>query len=103
MVSSTNAAYYLTVNNAASDHYVLVVMTVVAVLFFPIVLLYQCWSFHIFRGRISEPKPAANEPTAETDPAAAPTQTERQARSRAILPCATATACYATERCGVEG
>ena len=51
MVSSTNHAYNLTVNNAASGHYALVVMTVVAVLFFPIVLLYQGWSFHVFRRR----------------------------------------------------
>src|SRR3984885_12376568 len=53
MVSSTNSAYNLTVNNAAAGHYGLVVMTVVAVLFFPIVLLYQGWSFHVFRRRVS--------------------------------------------------
>jgi cytochrome d ubiquinol oxidase subunit II len=56
MVSSTNHAYNLTVNNAASDHYSLVVMTIAAVLFFPLILLYQGWSFHVFRGRISAPK-----------------------------------------------
>ena len=55
MISSTNAAYNLTVNNVASGHYGLVVMTVVAVLFFPIVLLYQGWSFHVFRARLSAP------------------------------------------------
>jgi cytochrome d ubiquinol oxidase subunit II len=55
MVSSTNHAYNLTVNNAAAGHYGLVVMTVVAVLFFPIVLLYQGWSFHVFRRRVSAP------------------------------------------------
>jgi len=55
MVSSTNDAYNLTVNNAASGHYALVVMTVVVVLFFPIVLLYQGWSFHVFRRRVSAP------------------------------------------------
>ena len=55
MVSSTNNAYNLTVNNAAAGHYGLVVMTVVAVLFFPIVLLYQGWSFHVFRRRVSAP------------------------------------------------
>ncbi len=55
MVSSTNHAYNLTVNNAASDHYSLVVMTVAAVLFFPLILLYQGWSFHVFRGRIRAP------------------------------------------------
>ncbi|MBV8998844.1 MAG: cytochrome d ubiquinol oxidase subunit II, partial [Solirubrobacterales bacterium] len=55
MVSSTNHAYNLTVNNAAAGHYGLIVMTVVAVLFFPIVLLYQGWSFHVFRRRVSAP------------------------------------------------
>jgi cytochrome d ubiquinol oxidase subunit II len=55
MVSSTDHAYNLTVNNSAAGHYGLVVMTVVAVLFFPIVLLYQGWSFHVFRGRVSAP------------------------------------------------
>jgi cytochrome bd ubiquinol oxidase subunit II len=55
MISSTNHAYNLTVNNAAAGHYGLVVMTVVAVLFFPVVLLYQGWSFHVFRRRVSAP------------------------------------------------
>jgi len=32
----------------------------VAVLFFPIVLLYQGWSFHVFHGRVAPP-PAAGE------------------------------------------
>jgi cytochrome bd-type quinol oxidase subunit 2 len=59
MVSSTNAAYNLSVNNAAAGHYGLVVMTVVAVLFFPIVLLYQGWSFHVFRGRLTAPSAPA--------------------------------------------
>ena len=60
MVSSTNHAYNLTVNNAAAGHYGLVVMTVVAVLFFPIVLLYQGWSFHVFRQRVSAPPPSSS-------------------------------------------
>ena len=55
MVSSTNAAYDLTVSNAASGHYALTVMTVVAVIFFPLVLIYQGWSFHVFRGRVQAP------------------------------------------------
>ena len=55
MVSSTNHSYNLTVNNAAAGHYGLVVMTVVAALFFPIVLAYQGWSFHVFRRRVSAP------------------------------------------------
>ncbi len=68
MISSTSAAYNLTVNNAASGHYALTVMTVVAVLFFPLVLIYQGWSFHVFRGRLQSPPAQAQ---------AAPAQTER--------------------------
>jgi cytochrome d ubiquinol oxidase subunit II len=72
MVSSTNSAYNLTVNNAASDHYSLVVMTVAAALFFPLVLLYQGWSFHVFRGRVSAPPASAEAETpAGAGPAAA--------------------------------
>jgi cytochrome d ubiquinol oxidase subunit II len=53
MVSSTNSAYNLTVNNAASGHYALVVMTIVTALIMPIVLLYQGWSFRVFRRRVT--------------------------------------------------
>jgi cytochrome d ubiquinol oxidase subunit II len=55
MVSSTNHAYSLTVNNAAAGHYSLVVMTVTAVLLLPLVLAYQGWSFHVFRRRVTTP------------------------------------------------
>jgi len=70
MVSSTNAAYNLTVHNAASGGYALKVMTIVTVIFFPIVLLYQGWSFHVFRGRLKGP-PAQPEP-APSIPSPAP-------------------------------
>jgi cytochrome bd-type quinol oxidase subunit 2 len=72
MVSSTNHAYNLTVNNSAAGHYSLVVMTVVAVLFFPVVLLYQGWSFHVFRRRVSAP---ADPEQPSAAPGAAATQT----------------------------
>ncbi len=52
MVSTTNAAYNLTVANSASPSYTLKVMTVVAVIFFPVVLLYQGWSLYVFRKRL---------------------------------------------------
>ncbi len=65
MVSSTNAANNLTVNNAASGHYALTVMTVVAVIFFPLVLLYQGWSFHVFRGRIRAPARPTGRPLSQ--------------------------------------
>jgi len=70
MVSSTNTAYNLTVNNAASGHYALTVMTVVAVIFVPVVLIYQGWSFHVFHGRIKGP--STPEPTAVPSPPANP-------------------------------
>jgi len=54
MVSSIDPAYNLTIYNASSSDYTLKVITVVALLFVPIVLLYQGWSFWVFRGRISE-------------------------------------------------
>jgi cytochrome d ubiquinol oxidase subunit II len=56
MISTTNAAYNLTVNNTASPPYTLKVMTVVAVIFFPCVLVYQAWGYHIFRKRLSVPR-----------------------------------------------
>ncbi len=55
MVSSTNAAYNLTVANSASGHYALTVMTVVAVIFAPLVIAYQAWSYYTFRARIKGP------------------------------------------------
>jgi cytochrome d ubiquinol oxidase subunit II len=62
MVSSTNAAYNLTVGNSASGHYALAVMSIVTVVFFPIVLLYQGWSFHVFRGRLKGSSPPSEQP-----------------------------------------
>jgi len=53
MVSSTDFANSLTVQNAASAHYTLQVMSVVALICTPIVLLYQGWTYHVFRGRLA--------------------------------------------------
>jgi cytochrome d ubiquinol oxidase subunit II len=52
MVSSTKAAYSLTVWNASSSHYTLAVMTVVALSLTPVVLVYQGWTYYVFRHRI---------------------------------------------------
>jgi len=57
MVSSTSAAYDLTVSNAASGHYALAVMSIVTGVLFPVVLLYQGWSFYVLRARVSAPAP----------------------------------------------
>ena len=53
MVSSTNAAYNLTVHNTASTPYALKAMTVVVVIFLPLVLVYQAWTYYVFRKRVS--------------------------------------------------
>jgi cytochrome d ubiquinol oxidase subunit II len=53
MVSSTNPDWSLTIYNASSSPYTLKVMTIVSVIFVPIVLAYQAWSYWIFRKRVS--------------------------------------------------
>jgi cytochrome d ubiquinol oxidase subunit II len=53
MVSSTNAAYDLTIENASSASYTLKVMTIIVAVFLPLVLLYQGWSYYVFRRRIA--------------------------------------------------
>lgn len=55
MVSTTSAAYNLTVSNSAAAHYPLQVMSIVALIFLPIVLLYQAWSYYVFRQRVTAP------------------------------------------------
>jgi cytochrome d ubiquinol oxidase subunit II len=50
--SSTNPAYDLTVQNASSTPRTLRAMTWVALLVTPFVLLYQAWSYWVFRKRI---------------------------------------------------
>jgi cytochrome d ubiquinol oxidase subunit II len=52
MVSSLNPQWSLTIYNASSTPYTLRVMTIVALIFTPIVLVYQGWSYWIFRKRI---------------------------------------------------
>jgi cytochrome d ubiquinol oxidase subunit II len=53
MVSSLNPANNLTIYNASSSPYTLKVMTIIAVIFVPIVLMYQAWSYWIFRKRLT--------------------------------------------------
>ncbi|MBQ1867587.1 cytochrome d ubiquinol oxidase subunit II [Selenomonas sp.] len=53
MVSSLNPAWSLTIHNAASTPYTLGIMTMAAAVLVPIVLIYQGWTYWIFRQRIS--------------------------------------------------
>jgi cytochrome d ubiquinol oxidase subunit II len=54
LISSTDAAYSLTVSGAASGTYALKVMTVAAAIFLPLVLLYQAWTYRVFRARVQD-------------------------------------------------
>jgi cytochrome d ubiquinol oxidase subunit II len=56
MLSTTNPAYSLTIYNASSSQYTLTVMSIVALIFVPIVLAYQGWTYYMFRKRISTDK-----------------------------------------------
>jgi cytochrome bd ubiquinol oxidase subunit II len=51
--SSTDPAFSLNTTNAASTHYTLTVMTWVAVALTPVVMLYQGYTYWVFRRRIS--------------------------------------------------
>jgi len=54
MVSSLDEAWSLTIFNASSSDYTLRIMTVVALIFVPVVLLYQGWSYWVFRKRLTQ-------------------------------------------------
>ncbi|MBI5962205.1 MAG: cytochrome d ubiquinol oxidase subunit II [Chloroflexi bacterium] len=56
MISSTNPAWSLTIYNASSSQYTLTVMSIVALIFVPIVLVYQGWTYYMFRERIKSDK-----------------------------------------------
>jgi cytochrome d ubiquinol oxidase subunit II len=68
MVSSTNPAYNLTVHNTASNPYSLKAMTVVVVIFLPVVLAYQTWTYYVFRRRVSRDEFVAGVPPTASPP-----------------------------------
>ena len=53
LVSDPVYANSLTISNAAAGHYGLQVITIAAAIFTPLVLLYQGWTYHVFRQRLS--------------------------------------------------
>ena len=67
--SSTSPAFSLTIANASSNHYSLVVMTWVALIFTPLVLAYQGWTYWVFRKRLTSDDFATAD-TAAAGPAA---------------------------------
>jgi cytochrome d ubiquinol oxidase subunit II len=68
MPTSLASGVDLTTTNAAATAYTLRIMTVVAVIFTPIVLLYQGWTYWVFRKRIA----VHHIPDPVTAPAATP-------------------------------
>jgi len=54
MVSSLNPQWSLTIYNASSSPYTLKIMTIIALTIVPIVLLYQGWTYWVFRKRVTE-------------------------------------------------
>jgi cytochrome d ubiquinol oxidase subunit II len=59
LVSDPTFANSLTISNAAAGHYALQVITIVAAIFTPLVLLYQSWTYYVFRRRLGGAPPPA--------------------------------------------
>jgi len=53
MPSSSEAAYSLTIYNASSTPTTLRTISIVALIFLPVVLAYQAWSYWVFRKRVT--------------------------------------------------
>jgi cytochrome d ubiquinol oxidase subunit II len=56
MVSSSDPKFSLTIFNASSSAYTLTVLSIVALIFLPLVLGYQIWSYWVFRKRLVSDK-----------------------------------------------
>ena len=56
MISSTNPAWSLTIYKASASPYALGVMSIISLIFIPIVLAYEGWSYYIFRKRVKTDK-----------------------------------------------
>jgi cytochrome d ubiquinol oxidase subunit II len=60
LVSSVSPRFSLTLSQTASHPYTLKVMSWVALIFTPFVLLYQGWTYWIFRQRVRRAEPLAS-------------------------------------------
>ncbi|WP_024800756.1 cytochrome d ubiquinol oxidase subunit II [Nocardia sp. BMG51109] len=71
--SSIDPAYSLTIDNASSTHYTLKIMSWCAVILTPIVLVYQGWTYWVFRKRLTTDQipPAIGLPVETRSPGAA--------------------------------
>ncbi len=53
MVSSLNPEWSLTIYNASSSPYTFKIMSIVALIFVPIVIAYQAWTYWVFRHSVT--------------------------------------------------
>ena len=65
MRSAINPAYSLTISQGASADVTLLIMSIAAVVFVPVVLVYTIWSYKVFAKRINAEK---IDPNAGLDP-----------------------------------
>jgi cytochrome d ubiquinol oxidase subunit II len=57
MISTLDTANTLTIYNASASPYTLKVITIVAAIFLPVILVYQGWTYWMFRKRLSPDSP----------------------------------------------
>jgi cytochrome bd ubiquinol oxidase subunit II len=70
LISTTDAAYTLTVQNTSSSPYSLQVMSIAAAVLVPLVLAYQGWTYWVFRARVigpPSPIPVGGAPDSTSD------------------------------------
>jgi cytochrome d ubiquinol oxidase subunit II len=53
MISTLRPEWSLTIYNAAAMPYTLTIMSVVALVFIPLVIIYQAWTYYVFRQRVT--------------------------------------------------
>ena len=56
MISSTNPAWSLTMTNASASPKSLAVMSIISLIFIPLVMAYEGWSYYVFRKRVKTEK-----------------------------------------------
>ena len=82
LISTTDAANTLTVANSTASPYSLQVMTIVAAVMVPLVLLYQGWTYYVFRAG-SSARPPPTRPRGSTSAARLNSLTRHTVTSRA--------------------
>lgn len=54
LISTLNPDWSLTITNSSSTEYTLTIMTIAAACFVPVVLVYQAWTYWVFRKRVTD-------------------------------------------------